>query len=203
MWDISNNPKYKFPNVFWLSNKIEAPKVAYAISGHRSDLEVFRRYKKQVLDLLSSFQLIGVRDNMTQVMMEEAGITKVTPVYRISDPAFLFKSEYIEPEILLKRYKIATDRPLLGLLYYGKDNISGNICEHYHRKGYQIINFNMFNSFADINIGHLVSPDEWAALFKQLSFCITDRIPWVSFLFARECTICSDRTFSTQNIAEQ
>ena len=112
---------------------------------------------------------------MTQVMMEEAGVNKVTPVYRISDPAFLFEANPIEPELLLKRYKISTNQPLLGLLYYGKDNISGKICEYYHRKGYQIINFNMFNPYADINIGHLVSPDEWAALFKQLSFCITDR----------------------------
>ncbi len=175
MWDISNNSKYKFPNVFWLSEKIQSKKIAYAISGHRTDLEVFRKYKKQVLDFLSSYQLIGVRDNMTQVMMEEAGVDKVTPVYRISDPAFLFESKHIEPELLLKRYKISKDRPLLGLLYYGKEDISGNVCEHYHRKGYQIINFNMFNPYADINIGHLVSPDEWAALFKLLSFCITDR----------------------------
>lgn len=175
IWDISNDSKYRFPNAFWLSEKIHSPKIAYAVSGHRTDLEIFRKYKKKVLNLLSSFQLIGVRDNMTQVMMAEAGVDKVTPVYRISDPAFLFEPNFIEPDILLKRYKIAANRPLLGLLYYGKENISGNICEHYHRKGYQIINFNMYNPFADINIGHLVSPDEWAALFKQLSFCITDR----------------------------
>jgi Polysaccharide pyruvyl transferase len=131
MWDISNNSKYKFPNAFWLSNKIHVPKIAYAISGHRTDLEVFRKYKKQVLDILSSYQLIGVRDNMTQVMMEEAGVNKVTPVFRLSDPAFLFEPKHIEPETLLKRYKISANRPLLGLLYYGKDSISVNICEHY------------------------------------------------------------------------
>jgi hypothetical protein len=175
VWDISENSNYSFPNAFWLSDKIHPKKIAYAISGHRTDLEVFRKYKKKVLDILSSYQLIGVRDNMTQTMMEEAGVNKVTSVYRISDPAFLFGPNPIEPEGLLKRYKISPDRPLLGLLYYGKDNISGKICEHYHRKGYQIINFNMYNPYADINIGHLVSPDEWAALFKQLSFCITDR----------------------------
>ena len=33
----------------------------------------------------------------------------------------------------------------------------------------------MFNPYADINIGHRISPDEWLALIKQLSFCITDR----------------------------
>ena len=175
VWDISNNPKYKFPNAFWLSDKIHQKKIAYAVSGHRSDLEVFRKYKKKVLAILSSYQLIGVRDNMTQTMMEEAGVNKVTPVYRISDPAFFFEPIHIDPGSLLKRYKISPDRPLLALLYYGKDNISGNICEHYHRKGYQIINFNMYNPYADINIGHLVSPDEWATLFKLLSFCITDR----------------------------
>ena len=33
----------------------------------------------------------------------------------------------------------------------------------------------MFNPYADINIGHQVDPEEWAAFYKQLTFCITDR----------------------------
>ena len=175
MWDISNDSNLGFPNIYWLSEKINTKKIAYAISGHRTDLKKFEQNKKRVLEILSSFQLIGVRDNMTQTMMEEAGVNKVTPVYRISDPAFLYEPKYIEPAGLLKRYKISADRPILGLLYFGKKDISGIICEHYHHKGYQIINFNMYNPHADINIGHLVTPDEWAALFKHLSFCITDR----------------------------
>ena len=175
VWDIAAGTPLKFPNVYWLSETIKAKKIAYAISGHRTDLELFKQRKTEAYKYLSNFQLIGVRDDMTQTMMEVAGIDKITPIYRISDPAFLYEPDHVDPQVLLKRYKISPDRPILGLLYYGKENISQRICEVYHKKGYQIINFNMFNPYADINIGHRISPDEWLALIKQLSFCITDR----------------------------
>lgn len=175
VWDISEDVLFKFPNVYWLSEKIKAKKIAYAVSGHRTDLEYFKQRKLEIYKSLCNFQLIGVRDNMTQNMMEVAGIDKEIPVYRITDPAFLYEPTYVDPQVLQERYKISQDRPVLGMLYYGKEKISQRICDVYHKKGYQIINFNMFNPFADINIGHRVTPDEWVALIKQLSFCITDR----------------------------
>jgi hypothetical protein len=175
VWDISNDSPVRFPNIYWLSEKIYAKKIAYAVSGHRTNLAIFNEYKKEVSKILASYQLIGVRDDMTQIMMEEASVDKVIPVYRISDPAFLYNPKNIEPQELLTKFKISPDRPILGLLYYNKGKISHKICEHYHNKGYQIINFNMYNPYADINIGHQVNPDEWAALYKQLTFCITDR----------------------------
>lgn len=175
VWDISNDSPVRFPNIYWFSEKIYTKKIAYAVSGHRTDLKIFNKYKKEVFEILSSYQLIGVRDDMTQIMMEEAKVDKVIPVYRISDPAFLYNPKNIEPQELLNKFKISSDRPILGLLYYNKEKISQKICEHYHNKGYQIINFNMYNPYADINIGHQVDPDEWAALYKQLTFCITDR----------------------------
>jgi hypothetical protein len=200
VWDISNNSLFRFPNIYWLTEKIHTKKIAYAVSGHRTDWETFIQHKKRVFEILSSYQLIGVRDNMTQAMMEAAGVDKVVPVYRISDPAFLYEPKYIEPGILLKRYKISTDQPLLGLLYYSKHNISGKICEHYHRKGYQIINFSMYNPFADINIGHLVTPDEWAALFKLLSFCITDRFHGSVFSMRENIPLVSIEPFPPKTL---
>jgi len=175
VWDISYDSPTRFPNIYWFSEKIIAKKIAYAVSGHRTNLEIFREYKQKVFEILASYQLIGVRDDMTQKMMEEAGIDKVVPVYRISDPAFLYSPKHIEPHELLGKFMISSDRPILGLLFYGKEKISHKICEHYHNKGYLIINFNMFNPYADINIGHQVDPEEWAAFYKQLTFCITDR----------------------------
>jgi polysaccharide pyruvyl transferase WcaK-like protein len=175
VWDISTDSPVRFPNIYWFSEKISSKKIAYAVSGHRTNLAIFNEYKRRVFEILSSYQLIGVRDDMTQIMMEESGVDKVIPVHRISDPAFLYNPKHIEPQELINKFKISNERPILGLLYYDKEKISRKICEHYHNKGYQIINFNMYNPYADINIGHLVDPDEWAALYKQLTFCITDR----------------------------
>jgi polysaccharide pyruvyl transferase WcaK-like protein len=175
IWDISDKAPLRFPNIYWLSEKIHAKKIAYAISGHRTNLDRFRQNQNQVYDLLRGFRLIGVRDKITQLMMEEAGIDKVLPVHRITDPAFLYQQNPVDVETLFKRYGIAKDRPLLGMLYYGKKAFSEKVLDHFHKKGYQIINFNMLNPSADLNIGHRVRTDEWIELIKQLDFCITDR----------------------------
>jgi polysaccharide pyruvyl transferase WcaK-like protein len=207
VWDISNDSPTKFPNVYWFSEKMLTQKIAYAVSGHRTNLDIFKEYKKRVFEILASYQLIGVRDDMTQIMMEEAGVDKVVPVYRISDPAFLYNPKPIEPQELLSKFKIPPDQPILGLLYYGKEKISHKICEHYHNKGYLIINFNMYNPYADVNIGHRVNPDEWAAFFKQLTFCITDRfhgsvfclrndIPFVAIEPYQPKTLLNSKIFS-------
>jgi polysaccharide pyruvyl transferase WcaK-like protein len=185
VWNIL--PETTFLNIYWLPKKIKAKKIAYAISGHRTDLEMFRSLKKQVYDTLRDYQLIGVRDKITQIMMEEAGIDKVVPVQRITDPAFFYQEKPIDFSVLIEKYKISKERPILGMLYYGKSQISASICSHYHALGYQIINFNMFNPCADLNIGHRVDVDEWVTLIKHLDFCITDRFH-VSVICLREGT---------------
>ncbi|MBN1493529.1 MAG: polysaccharide pyruvyl transferase family protein [Candidatus Omnitrophica bacterium] len=175
LWDFSTKwfvPR--FPNIYWLASDISAIKIAYAISGHRSDLTIFRKYKDQVRRILSSYKLISVRDDITMTMMLEAKVDKEVPVSRIADPAFMYEYPEYDDDIL-RKYGIAGDRPILGLLLYGQPMFSANIATHYRDKGYIILNFNMFNRFADYNIGHSVDPYEWAAFFKKLSFCITDR----------------------------
>jgi len=205
VWNLL--PGATFPNIYWLPKKIKAKKIAYAISGHRTDLETFRSLKKQVYETLSDYQLIGVRDKITQIMMEEAGVDKIVPVQRIIDPAFFYREKPIDFSILAEKYKISKDRPILGMLYYGKDQISESVCRHYHALGYQIINFNMLNPYADLNIGHRVDIDEWVALIKHLDFCITDRfhvsvfclregVPFVTFEPFRPKTLLNSKIFS-------
>lgn len=176
VWDIAQiwqTPT--FPNIFWLSEKIPAVMIAYAVSGHRTDMELFRQNKDRVLSILSSYALIGVRDDLTGDMMVEAGVDQYVPVMKVPDPAFQFEFRQVDTQALLVKHRIDPERPILGLLYYGKPELSTLICEQYHRKGYQIINFNMYNPYADVNLGHIVDPFEWAALFGTLSFAITDR----------------------------
>jgi Polysaccharide pyruvyl transferase. len=175
IWDILDHSPFKFPNIYWLSKEIKAKKIAYAVSAHLTDLEKFRANKTQVLDLLSTFRLIGVRDKITQIMMSEAGVDQIVPVTRITDPAFFYEQQPVDPQALFEKYNIDPNRPILGLLYYAREQLSAKICTHYHKMGYQILNFNMFNPYADINIGHLVGIDEWVELIKHLHFCITDR----------------------------
>lgn len=182
LWNITYDRKFPpFPNFYWPSEELSAIKIAYAISGHRTDLELFRKIKDKVKNNLETYKLIGVRDDMTQIMMEEAGVDRLVPVMRVTDPSFLYKPKKIDLNELLSRFSIRPDIPIIGLLIYGKPQLSAAIRTHYHAKGYQVVNFNMNNPFADFNIGHLVDPDEWVALFKSLSFCITDRFHGLVF----------------------
>jgi hypothetical protein len=208
LWDITNDKSFPtFPNTYWPSREISAVKIAYGISGHRTDLSLLRSIKDRIRQNLEDYQLIGVRDDMTQAMMAETGVDKIVPVERISDPAFLCTSVEIDLPALLARFGISSEKPVLGMLFYGKPQLAQAIADHYHLKGYQLLNFNMFNPYADINIGHLVDPDEWAALFSILSFCITDRfhgsvyciresVPFVSIEPVKPKTLLNSKIFS-------
>lgn len=176
VWDIAKiwqTPT--FPNIFWLSEILPSTKIAYAVSGHRTDVSLFHQRKEEVKRILSSYALIGVRDDLTMEMMVEAGVDENVPVHKVCDPAFQFKFRPANTRLLLSEHEIDPDRPILGLLYYGKPELSKAVCEYYRGKGFQIINFNMYNPYADVNLGHLVDPFEWAELFRHLTFCITDR----------------------------
>jgi hypothetical protein len=175
VWDISPDSPLVFPSIFWLPGIQAKTKIAYAASGHRTDLSLFRNLKGEVLKLLSSFDLISVRDEITELMMVEAGVDKVVPVSRVCDPAFLFKDHGLEIGDILRKYGIPDNRPIVGLQFYGRPELSKALVEYFHKEGALLLNISMYNPYADINIGHLVDPAEWVALIKHFSFCITDR----------------------------
>jgi len=176
IWDIAQIwQTHQFPNLFWLSEDIPAQKIAYAVSGHRTDLEQFAQVKDRVRQILNSYDMIGVRDQITQQMIAEINLDSHVYVRRVPDPAFFFENIPLDVNLLLKRHGLDPQRPIFGLLLYGQKELSQAVSEHYRRKGYQILNFNMLNPYADFNLGHKVDPFEWAALFKSLTCCLTDR----------------------------
>ena len=201
VWDIT--PDYKFPpfpNFYWPSEKLSAQKFAYAISGHRTDMNLFRKKQDEVKRKLAPFKMIGVRDDMTQTMMEVSGVDKIVPVTRITDPAFLYEARKIDLQTLFSRLRVKQDRPWVGLLFFGKPQLSKAVVDHYHARGYKTINFSMYNPFADINIGHRVDPDEWVALFRTLSFCITDRFHGTVFCLREGIPFVSIEPFQPKTL---
>jgi len=176
VWDfVEHSYLPNFPHAFWLSETLPTKKIGYAVSGHRSNLDSFRTHKEQVSRILNTYSLIGVRDDITMEMMLEAGVNKHVPVQRVPDPAFMFEVPESKTEDVRNKFGLDASRPTLGLLLFGKPAFSRVVYDYYREKGYQVVNFNMFNPFVDLNLGHLVDPIEWAALYKTLDFCITDR----------------------------
>jgi len=96
-------------------------------------------------------------------------------VEKIPDPAFLYQVGGTQVVAKLRSAGIDLTRPILGLLMFGNKKLSAEIRAHYKSRGYQIVALNMYNSAADFNLGHILTPFEWAEAFRYLAFCITDR----------------------------
>lgn len=164
-----------FPNIYWLSESIAAKKIAYAVSAHKSDLYLVNKYKSTMRRHLNSFDIIGVRDEFTLDLIRSCEISADIPVLRIPDPTFLYEIRQTNVEQRLSDMGIDLNRPILGILIYGKAALSKRIRDYFKLKGYQILAISMYNPFADFNLGHILNPFEWAEVFKHLTFCITDR----------------------------
>lgn len=177
IWNVNDDLSYlaKFPNIYWLSETIASKKIAYAISGYRSDPRHVDQHSDQIRAKLNGFDLIGVRDDLTEELVKDRSIDPAILVERVPDLTFLYQPQ---PTQVLKRltdYGINISQPILGLMVYRKDELSKRIREVYKAKGYQIIALSHYNPFADVNLGHRLTPFEWAEVIKHLTFCITDR----------------------------
>jgi hypothetical protein len=176
VWDIHHKIYLSnFPNAYWLSEKIPTPKIAYAVSGHRSKVSLVKQYYPQIKRILDSYALIGVRDDYTWEIVTESGVAQNVPVIRMPDPTFLYENKPTQLRKILVAQGVDLQRPILGLAVYGKPFFSKELYNFYHRKGFQIISLSMYNPYADLNLGQILNPYEWAEVFCYLSFCITDR----------------------------
>lgn len=176
VWNINNIRSLpKFPNIYWLPEPIRAKKIAYAVSGYRSNNEMVKANLGSVKSLLNSFDLIGVRDEYTRNMVQESGVRAATQLELVPDPTFLYRVRETGAGEVLRKTGIELNKPILGILVYGKREFSRQIRAYYKPNGFQIVALSMYNPFADVNLGHILDPHEWAEAFNYFSFCITDR----------------------------
>ena len=92
---------------------------------------------------------------------------------------------------------IDLDKPILGILIYGKDDFSNKIRDYFKSKGYQIVALSMYNPYADLNLGHILDPFEWAEVFKYLTFCISDRFHGTIFCLKNKTPFVSIEPIAT------
>lgn len=176
IWRISdgrNSPG--FPNIYWLTEQIKGRKIAYAASAYGSKPTLVKNHKDTIQRHLDLFDLIGVRDEFTYSMVKDAGVNTNIPLRIVPDPTFLYTLQETDVRAKLSKERIDLDKPILGILIYGRAELSSAIREHYKSQGYQIVALGMYNPYADVNLGHILDPFEWADAFKYLTFCISDR----------------------------
>jgi hypothetical protein len=192
VWGINRGTERpSFPNIYWLPEKMDIPKVAYSVSGYFSDLSFIKFYSKKISKYLDDFEVIGARDRFTHDVVMKFRTRSDGLVERIPDPAFLYEIQNTNISAKLKSLGVDLDRPILGLLLFGNDELSREIKKKYHAKGYQIVALSMYNPNADFNLGHLLNPFEWAEAFGLFDFCITDRFHGIVFCLKNQTPFIS------------
>ena len=162
------------PKCILATRRAKSKKIAYAVSSYDSQPELIENNKEEIKQLVNDFSLIGVRDQFTYEMVlkysENPSVVSLIP-----DPTFLYPIKKTGIENKFSELGIDPNKPMLGLLYYGTDPQIREILNSYRKKGFQIIGMSMYTPEADINLGHILLPDEWAELFGHFRFTITNR----------------------------
>lgn len=176
VWNITKNSMLpKFPNVYWLPANYQNPAVAFAVSAYRSNRAEIKTVSSKLTKRLSNFSLIGVRDRFTYNLVTDHLVDNYIPVVQIPDPTFLYTSKKTNLRDKFDRIGIDLEKPILGVLLFGKNLLMDTIVKKFSADGYQIVALSMYHQHASFNLGHVLTPHEWAEAFQHLSFCVTDR----------------------------
>lgn len=164
-----------YPNIYWLPEKSNLCKIAYGVSAYNSKPQLICQASRQLSGNLDEFDVIGTRDRFTFDLVQKYRRRQDGLVDLIPDPTFTYEFRNAGAAEKLESMGVDLSRPILGLLLHGDDRLSDEIQAHYKAKGYQILAMGMYNKVADFNLGHLLTPFEWAETFRLLNFCISDR----------------------------
>ncbi|MDH5561925.1 MAG: polysaccharide pyruvyl transferase family protein [Deltaproteobacteria bacterium] len=191
-WCITNGTERpKFPNIYWLPENIPVPKLAYGVSAYNSDLNLIEHSAKQVSAYLDGFDIIGVRDHFTYQLVQKYRSRRDGLVEIIPDPTFMYDFRNTNVVAKLKSLGVDLNRPILGVLLFGNNALTNRVLTHYKSKGYQILAMSMYNAKADFNLGHILTPFEWAEAFRYFSFCIGDRFHGTIFCLLNQTPFVS------------
>ena len=119
---------------------------------------------------------------------------------KVPDPTFLYDIQPTGVDDLLKSNGVGLNRPIMGMLFYGKPDFSKALADYFRSQGFQTIGFSLYNPHADINLGHVLSPHEWADLFNRLSFCVTDRFHGTAFCLKANIPFISIEPFEAESV---
>jgi len=185
IWRVTDSFQFPpFPSIFWLSDTLPAKKLAYAVSANKYKPPLVRRHRDTIRRLANAFDCLTVRDADTEEMLRSCGVTR--ELHRMPDPAFLYTITPTRAAEKMKQVGIDLDRPVVGLLYYGAHPKVAEIVRLLRKQGYQVAALSMFSPYADVNLGDVLDPFEWAEAFKYLQICVTDRFHGTVFCLKNE-----------------
>jgi len=179
VWEIStlmSKNLAPFPNIYWLSPEITAKKVAFSVSSGTTTFDQIANDDiTKIKSLVNSFNLIGVRDDITEKFVKRLNLGNADRILRTPDPTFSYeimktgiKDKLLEAGLDLNRPIVGVNLPLMG-------GVRANLLNHLKESGYQVLSFNAIKNIRDVFLLPKVGPHEWAELYKYLALSITDR----------------------------
>ena len=171
-----------FPNIYWIPSEISAKKVAFSVSSGTTTSE---RLDDKTLGTMravaNDFDLIGIRDDITEKLVQDLGIEDPDRIIRTPDPTFTYKIGSTKIRQKLERIGIDLERPIAGInlpSIHELPAIEGfrsKIIEYLRSNGFQVLVLNNITGDKGVFTLPSVTPFEWAELFKYLTISITDR----------------------------
>ena len=160
--------------LMWLSN-IATKKIMLAASASPANFEITKSDKEEVYKSLNSFEYLGVRDVITEKLLTSKICIEKNKVFSFFDPTFYVSDKYFNQNFSrIKKLKRISKNWKTVLLNFGhgfkqKECLTKALKE----QGFFIVSTD-FNKDSDLNLLDL-SPFEWGALFKIITFTVTDR----------------------------
>jgi len=165
-----------FPNVYWLPPMIQAMKVSFSASADATTLEQLDNATiDEMRAYLKGFDLIGVRDDMTQAITEnllDGGKGKVS---RTPDPTFSYAIINAGAWNELAGIGLQKNKPIAAINLPPMRGMRTKIIAHLQKNGYQVVSFNQVEDGKNIFYLPALNPHQWAEVYKYFSLHITDR----------------------------
>lgn len=164
----------KFPNVYWLDDKLKAKKFSYAASANKTDYKNLELNAKNfVQQSFESYSLISVRDRLTSAIVLDL-LPNTNKVFKVVDPTLLMDFEQKPVEEKLRKRGFNFNKPTV-ILNLKTQKVSRVAAQFFRERGWQIIGVTAYSHYADINFVDILDPLEWASIIARCQFSLTDR----------------------------
>ena len=176
----------KFPNIYWLSNSLNAKKFSYAASANKTNYKKLdSKIKSFITQSFKSYSLIGVRDQLTYELVLNC-LSETDKVFKVADPTLLinqFNYRPIEDKLKERKFDFSKFTVILNLEV---PDLCRTATSFFKERGWQVISVTAYSDYADINFVDVLDPLEWVSIINHCHFYVTERFHGTIFSISKK-----------------
>lgn len=172
----------QIPNIYYLPQSLKCKKVSFAASADKSDFSLLdQKQSEYIRNSLNDFDHISVRDQFTNEFVKKLSNKKSDLVF---DPTFLidFPSTNI--------HEITKNLGDFAILNVANKEFGRIIRDEFHKRGWKVVCPTKCY-LSDMNLNGVINPLQWAELYTQSKFTVTDRFHGTIFSLKGGCPVLS------------